>query len=72
MATTSRDPLGTAVAILLGGLVGLALAYPAVPRDESVLLAGFELGPTETFLLVGALVVVLLPVLFVVLMTVMR
>lgn len=72
MNTTKGDPFGTAVGFVLGALVGVGLAYPAIPRDRTVLLAGVELGPAETFLLVGALVVVSLPVLFVVLMAVVR
>lgn len=72
MSTTKGDPAGTAVGFVLGALVGIGLAYPAIPMNRTVFLAGIELGPAETFLLVGVLVVVSLPVLFVVLMTVIR
>lgn len=72
MTRTKQDSFGIAVGAVLGGLVGIALAYPAIPRDTSLLLAGVELGRTETFLLVGALAIVSVPVLFVVLMTLVR
>jgi hypothetical protein len=58
------DTLGTAVAFALGSAVGVGLAYPAVPSSTSLLLGGVRLSPAETFLLVGVVVIVSLPVLF--------
>lgn len=56
-----EDPLGTALALALGVLVGVALATPALPTDAGVQLGGLVLGPVETALVVAALSVLLVP-----------
>ncbi|MFC7177666.1 hypothetical protein [Halosegnis marinus] len=63
MATSSeRDQLGTLVALLVGAMAGLIVAVPALPRDRPLLVAGLELGPAETALVLGAGAIVALPV----------
>lgn len=60
--TRERDALGTVVTFALGVLVGLVLAFPALPRGEAApSVGGVTLDPTSTALLVAALSVVLLP-----------
>lgn len=60
--TRQADPLGTAVALALGSLVGIALAAPALPPGLSLRLGGTSIGTVGTAMLVGALAVVLLPI----------
>lgn len=66
MATTAgTDSIGTSVAFVLGGIVGLSLAVPAVPGELTPSSLAF--GPTETVLLLGAVAILSLPPVFVVL-----
>lgn len=55
------DPLGTALALVLGVLVGVALVTPALPADAGVQFGGVVLDPVETALVVAALSVLLVP-----------
>lgn len=63
MTTTSeRDQLGTLVALVVGAMAGLILAVPGLPSDRTLFVAGLELGPAETALVLGALAIVALPI----------
>jgi len=59
---TERDDLGTIASVVLGAVVGLILAVPALPRGGEVLVAGTSLTQAETVLVFGALAIVALPV----------
>lgn len=57
----ARDPFGTAVALALGALVGVALATPALPEVTTLRVGDTTFGTVGTAMLAGALAVVLLP-----------
>lgn len=57
----ARDPFGTAVALVLGALVGIALATPALPDSAALRVGDTSFGVVGTAMLAGALAVVLLP-----------
>lgn len=57
-----RDPLGTAVALALGALVGIALATPALPESAALQVGDASFGTVGTAMIAGAFAVVLLPV----------
>lgn len=62
MATNAgRDDLGTMASVVLGAVVGLILAVPALPREEKLLVAGVSLSQSQTVLVLGALAIVALP-----------
>lgn len=68
-STAARSGTGGAVAFVLGAVVGAAVAYPALPS-----VGGFEPGQvwqdpgtTGSVLLVGALAVLVLPIVMMVL-----
>lgn len=56
-----RDPIGTAVALVLGTLVGIALAAPALPEGMTVRIGESTFGTVGTALFAGALAVLILP-----------
>lgn len=56
-----NDAFGTALALVLGVLVAVVLAIPALPADASLRLGTVVLGPVETALVVGALSILLVP-----------
>lgn len=63
MATeTGQDELGTIASVVLGAVVGLILAVPALPRGTEVFVAGVSLSQSETVLVLGALAILALPV----------
>lgn len=55
------DAFGIALALVLGVLVAVVLAIPALPADASLRLGAVVLGPVETALVVGALSILLVP-----------
>lgn len=55
------DPLGTAVALVLGALVGIALVTPALPESAALRVGNTSFGTVGTAMIAGALAVVLLP-----------
>lgn len=57
----TRDPLGTAVALVLGALIGIALATPALPESAALRVGDTSFGTVGTAMIAGALAVVLLP-----------
>lgn len=62
MTTRTKDTTGTTVALLLGGIVGALLASPVFPENLNVALAGSQLGPVGSVLLIAALAVIAVPV----------
>lgn len=56
-----NDAFGTALALVLGVLVAVVLAIPALPADASLRLGTVVLGPVETALVVGVLSILLVP-----------
>lgn len=55
------DAVGTALALLVGVLVGVGVATPALPASASLRFGGIVLGPVEAALLAAALSVLLIP-----------
>lgn len=55
------DAVGTALALLVGVLVGVGVATPALPAGASLRLGGVVLGPVEAALLAAALSILLIP-----------
>lgn len=62
MASNLRDPAGTTAALLLGVLVGLALAGPMLPGRDALPRADVSIGPVGGYLLVAVLAVTALPI----------
>lgn len=67
VSEAERDDLGTTVSVVLGAIVGLILAVPALPRDRQLLIAGTSLNQVETVLVLGTVAIVTLPVIALVL-----
>lgn len=59
MNGTSRDPVGTGAALLIGTLVGVVVAMPMLPRTLPVV--DVTVGPVGAALLAGSLAVVGVP-----------
>lgn len=56
-----NDAFGTALALVVGVLVAVLLAMPALPAGAGVRLGGLVLDPVETALVVAALSILLVP-----------
>lgn len=55
------DAFGTALALVLGVVVGVVLATPALPAEAGLRLGGIVLDPVETALVVAALSILVVP-----------
>lgn len=60
MNEPSRDPVGTGLSLVVGGILGAALAAPLLPREFPGL--DVTVGPMGTSIIVAIVAVVTVPV----------